>query len=135
MRYLAAYGAALLVCVGLDFSWMAVVAHGFYAHEIGALLRARIRLAPAAGFYLLYIAGVTAFVVAPSLERGGWRRAARLGGVFGLVAYGTYDLTNLATLKGFTAAVAAVDMAWGALVTAIAASAGHAAGRRTGGRG
>lgn len=129
MRNLAAYGAALLVFLGLDFAWLSLVARGLYAHEIGPLLLPQGRLAPAAGFYMLYLAGVVVFVVAPALERRSWTRAAGLGALFGLVAYSAYDLTNLATLKGFTATLAAVDLAWGAAVTAAAAAAGYAAGR------
>jgi len=129
MRYLAAYGAALAVFLGLDFAWLTIVARGFYAHEIGPLLLPQGRLAPAAAFYLLYLVGVVVFVIAPALERGRWTRAAGLGALFGLVAYSAYDLTNLATLKGFTATLAVVDLAWGAAVTAAAASAGYAAGR------
>lgn len=129
MRNLAAYGAALLVFLGLDFAWLSLVARGLYVHEIGPLLLPQGRLAPAVGFYMLYVAGVVVFVVAPALERRSWTRAAGLGALFGLVAYSAYDLTNLATLKGFTATLAAVDLAWGAAVTAAAAAAGYAAGR------
>ena len=129
MRNLAAYGAALHVFLGLDFAWLSLVARGLYVHEIGPLLLPQGRLAPAVGFYMLYVAGVVVFVVAPALERRSWTRAAGLGALFGLVAYSAYDLTNLATLKGFTATLAAVDLAWGAAVTAAAAAAGYAAGR------
>jgi uncharacterized membrane protein len=135
MRYLAAYGAAFVVFLGLDFVWLSVFAGGFYARELGPLLLPQGRLGPAAAFYLLYLVGVVVFVVAPALERGRWTRAAGLGALFGLVAYGAYDLTNLSTLKGFPAILAVVDLAWGATVTAVAASAGYAAGRMAGPRG
>jgi uncharacterized membrane protein len=129
MRYLAAYGAAFLVFLGLDFAWLSLVARRLYAHEIGPLLLPQGRLAPAIGFYILYLIGVVVFVVAPALERRRWTRAMGLGALFGLVAYSAYDLTNLATLKGFTATLAAVDLSGGAAVTAAAAAAGYAAGR------
>jgi uncharacterized membrane protein len=132
MRYSAAYGAALAAFLGLDASWLGLIARRLHRHEIGALLLAQGRIAPAACFYLLYVAGLTVFVLAPALERGGLGRAAGLDGLFGLVAYGAYDLTNLATLKGFTTVLAAADLAWGALATAIAASIGYAAGRAIG---
>jgi uncharacterized membrane protein len=129
MRFLAAYGATLAVFLGLDFTWLTLVARGLYIREIGPLLLPQGRIGPAIAFYLLYIAGVVVFVVAPALERGRWRRAPIQAAFFGLVAYSCYDLTNLATLKGFSATLTVVDLAWGAIATAVAATAGYAAGR------
>ena len=48
-----------------------------------------------------------------------------LGAVFGLCAYGTYDLTNLATLKGWPPGIAMLDLAWGAVLTGLSATAGY----------
>jgi uncharacterized membrane protein len=129
MRCLAAYGAALVVFLGLDFAWLTVFARRFYTGQIGALLLPQGRLGPAVLFYLLYLAGVIIFVVAPALDRGRWTRAPAFGALFGLVAYATYDLTNLATLKGFTLTLTMVDLAWGGSLTAVAACVGYAAGR------
>jgi uncharacterized membrane protein len=53
-----------------------------------------------------------------------WRAAALTGALFGLFAYATYDLTNFATLKVWSLRVTVLDIGWGALVTAAAASAG-----------
>ena len=39
------------------------------------------------------------------------------GAIFGLVAYGTYNLTNMATIKNWSPTVVFVDMLWGALLT------------------
>jgi uncharacterized membrane protein len=38
--------------------------------------------------------------------------------MFGLVAYGTYNLTNMATVKGWSPSVVFVDMLWGGSLTA-----------------
>jgi uncharacterized membrane protein len=54
----------------------------------------------------------------PALTAASWRKAALLGALFGLVAYGTYDLSNLATLKGWSIEVTLVDMVWGSLLSA-----------------
>ena len=63
--------------------------------------------------------------VLPGVREDNWRTAALLGALLGLVAYGTYDLTNLATLKGWPVTMTFVDMAWGAVLTAISATAGY----------
>ena len=69
-------------------------------------------------------------VVKPALATGSWKTVLVHGLLFGLVAYATYDLTNLATLKGFPANVVLPDLAWGMFVTTAAGFAGWAAGRR-----
>ncbi len=112
-------GAVFLV---LDMLWLLWIARGIYASEIGALLKPQPNLWAALAFYGLYLAGLTFFVLLPAAESGTLLRAALIGGAFGLVAYGTYDLTNLATLQGFTTRIALIDMTWGAVVTASASA-------------
>jgi len=68
--------------------------------------------------------------VLPALAAGRWQKAAVSGAVLGFVAYATYDLTNFATLKVWTLRVTVLDIGWGAVVTAAAASAGALAALR-----
>lgn len=112
------YLPTLVVFLVLDALWLGVVARGFYREQLGDLMRPDVRWGAALLFYLLFIAAVLVFVVGPALERGSLSFAIGLGAFFGLVAYATYDLTNLAVLRGFSTTVAVVDMAWGAVVTA-----------------
>ncbi len=46
----------------------------------------------------------------------------RLRRAVGLIAYATYDLSNQATLKTWSTLVTVVDMAWGCVLTAVAAT-------------
>lgn len=101
----------------LDAIWLGVVASTFYKKYIGALLLDRPNMLAAALFYLIYTVGVVTFVLTPALEKGSWQHALGYGALFGLVAYATYDLTNLATLKGFSITVVVVDLLWGAFLT------------------
>jgi uncharacterized membrane protein len=80
----------------------------------------------AAAFYLMYPAGVVMFAVAPSAN---WVHAVLLGAALGVFAYGTYDLTNLATLRRWPVRLSIVDMLWGTVLTAISASGAHAISR------
>lgn len=121
---LLAYVATAIVFFALDFVWLGTMVGALYRPRIGALLLDPPNLGVAAGFYLLYVAGVLLFAVMPALQQGDWVRALWGGAALGLVAYGTYDMTNLATMRGFSALVAVVDMAWGTVVTAVAAVAG-----------
>ena len=88
-------------------------------------MRTRISWAAAGGFYLAYVAGIVFFAVAPALEASSWTTAAINGALLGLLAYGTYDMTNLATVKGWPLAMSLVDMAWGAMLTSACATIGY----------
>jgi len=127
--YVRAYIAALIAFLVADGIWLGFVALEFYREQLGVLLRDPPNMAAAGLFYLAYIAGVIYMVVRPALAANSLKTAALNGAVLGLVAFGTYDMTNLATLAGWPVAVVIVDMLWGAVVTALIASAGYAAAR------
>ena len=106
----------------LDFVWLGFVAKTYYRDHIGKLLLDKPNMIAAVAFYVIYIVGVVLFVVNPALDKQSASHAALYGALFGLVAYATYDLTNLATLKGFSEKVVAVDLVWGMLLTAAVAT-------------
>ncbi len=124
-RFAVAYAATLVVFCGLDFLWLGFVAKGYYQSQVGTLLLEKPNLPVAALFYGLYIVGILTFAVLPALDAGQWGKALLYGALFGFFAYATYDLTNLATLKGWSMGVAVLDLAWGVTVTAISATAGY----------
>ncbi len=120
-RYLVLYLATLAVMVPLDFLFLGVLAKDFFKSQVGDMLGA-LRLVPAVAFYLLYTAGILVFV---SASEGAAVRATLLYcALFGLFCYATFDLTALAVLRQWTWPVALADIAWGASVTAISATAG-----------
>ncbi len=123
-RVAIAYAATAIVFCGLDFIWLGFVAKGYYQAQVGALLLDKPNLPVAAMFYALYVVGVLVFAVMPALDAGSWSKALFQGALFGLFAYATYDLTNLATLKGWSTGLALLDMAWGAVVSGVSATAG-----------
>jgi uncharacterized membrane protein len=102
----------------LDAIWLSVVANKFYKSQIGQLLLEKPNMIAAVAFYLIYVIGVTVFVLTPALEKDSWQYALGYGALFGFVAYATYDLTNLATLKGWPTKLVIVDLLWGAVLTA-----------------
>lgn len=132
MRHVIAYVAAAVVFLGLDFVWLGLVARTAYRSWIGPLMRDEIHVAAGALFYLVYVIGLVIFATAPALKEGGWQAAAFYGALFGFFAYGTYELTNYATLRDWPIAMVMVDMAWGTALSAIAATAGYAAARQFG---
>lgn len=124
-KFASAYLTTAVVFFALDFIWLSTMSAGFYRTQIGTLLLARPNLAIAGLFYLGYVAGLVALVVLPALNGGSFWPALFGGLILGLIAYGTYDLTNLSTLKGWSWTVSVVDMAWGGCVTATAATGGY----------
>ncbi len=103
----------------LDFIWLGFVAKKLYYGEMGNILLEKPNMLPALLFYVIYVVGVVVFVINPALERSSWQHALGMGALFGFVAYATYDLTNLATIKGFSAKIVAIDLVWGAALTAV----------------
>ena len=119
--WIGAYVLALACFLGLDACWLGVMGPRLYQPALGALMAPRVDWLAAALFYLIYIGGLVYFAVVPALGAGGPRTAWRRGAILGVVAYATYDLTNQATLRDWPWAVTLVDLAWGAVVTGMAA--------------
>lgn len=124
-NWILGYLGSVFALVALDALWLGWLMADFYSIQLGPLLLASPHPVPAALFYLLYPVGLLVFAVLPGLTAARWSRAALLGGLLGLVAYGTYDLSNLATLQGWPLSVAVVDIAWGGIVSSAAAAAGY----------
>ncbi|GLI93839.1 DUF2177 family protein [Methylocystis echinoides] len=129
-QVLFAYAGTAASMLALDAVWLSTMAERLYRPELGDLLAEDFRAEPALAFYVVYIFGVTRFAALPALRDGGWRKALLDGALLGLVAYGTYDLTNEATLRRWPFVVTAFDLLWGAFLTGVSAVAGYLAARR-----
>lgn len=121
MLLLATYLAALVVMLALDALWLGFAARDFYQREMAGLMLPQVNKLPAALFYLGYPAGLVLLALSPRPEHLGL--AIARSALVGLVAYGAYDLTNLATLRGWSTRLALVDLIWGVTVSAAAGAA------------
>ena len=124
--WLIGFGAGLFALAILDGLWLGVIAGGFYKEKLGGLLRDKPIWSVAALFYLVHVVGIATLVLP---QASSWSGALLLGGLFGFCAYGAYDLTNQATIKGWPPIVTAVDLAWGTAATALTALGAWAAQR------
>ena len=115
---------ASLIFLIIDVIWLSFAAKSFYRPLIGDLMLDKPVLWAAALFYLLYMFGMAVVVIQPCIEQDSLFKSIYIGFVFGLVAYGTYNLTNMAVLKNWSATVVFVDMFWGGFLTAISATSG-----------
>lgn len=112
------YFVTLVAFLTIDGFWLTVVAKNFYAKYLGYLMTKTPNLIAAVIFYLIYVFGLVVLVISPALPKGSLATAILTGALFGLCAYATYDLTNLATIRDWPILVTVVDLVWGTLLSA-----------------
>jgi len=127
--YIKLYFVTLAAFLAIDAVWLALVARTFYRRYLDWLMAANPNWIAALAFYLLFVVGVLVFVVVPGVEDGSLRRTLLKGALFGLIAYGTYDLTNQATVKNWPLTITAVDMVWGTVLSVAVSYIGFVAGK------
>lgn len=126
MSLLIAFVVTGALFCAVDLIWLTLMGGAFYRPHLGDLMRASPNLAASAAFYVIYAAVLTALVVAPAIRTGAPVSLLAVfggGALFGLGAYATYNLTNLATLKAWPLPIVLVDTAWGTLLTGVVAAA------------
>lgn len=116
------YAATAAVFLVLDAIMLTLVMKPLFSRHIGPLLAEPIRLAPAALFYLAYVAGLVTLVSLPAVRTGAPVVLPAL--IIGLMAYGTYELTSWSIMKDWHWQMVATDVAWGGVLTAVSAWAG-----------
>jgi len=127
--YIKLYFVTLAAFLAIDAVWLALVARTFYRRYLDWLMAANPNWIAALAFYLLFVVGVLVFVVIPGVEDGSLKTTLLKGALFGLIAYGTYDLTNQATVKNWPLTITAVDMVWGTVLSVAVSYIGFVAGK------
>jgi uncharacterized membrane protein len=118
MPFFKHYLIALIVFSLIDVVWLVFISRKLYREKIGHLMADKVNVPAAVIFYLLFIAAMVFFVINPAAERQSVLYALGAGAFIGLVTYGTYDLTNLATLRNWPVSMTVIDLIWGSFVTA-----------------
>lgn len=118
------YTLTLLVFLIVDMIWLGFVAKGLYRKYLGSFLSDSVNWSAAIIFYLIFILGISIFVIYPAIHKNSLLNAIAMGALFGIFTYATYDLTNLATLKGWPLPIVFIDMIWGAALSAFVGGAG-----------
>jgi uncharacterized membrane protein len=129
MQFAAAYITALIVFVAIDAIWLSTMANVLYRPVLGDIVLPSLRVWPAVAFYAMFPIGIVAFAVMPALKSSAVGTAVIYGLVFGAIAYGTYDLTNYATLRNWNLQITVIDIVYGAVASAIAGAAATLATR------
>lgn len=118
MNFIKFYLVSLFTFFAIDLVWLGIIAKNLYKREIGFLMADEIRWGAALLFYFLYLAGLVFFAIMPAFKQGDWKIALMNGALFGFICYATYDLTNLATLKGWPVKIVIYDLIWGTFISA-----------------
>ncbi|MEQ8363461.1 MAG: DUF2177 family protein [Cyclobacteriaceae bacterium] len=124
-KLIISYLLTAVVFFAIDLLWLGVVAKGLYNKYLGNLLSDQVNWTAAIIFYLLFIVGIFIFAILPAVDKASLSKAIVLGALFGFFTYATYDLTNLATLKGWPLTIVFIDITWGAVLTATVSAAGY----------
>ena len=124
MQIIILYLTTALVFLGLDAIMLKNVIRPVFEKHVSDLLAESLNLPAAVVFYLFYLGGVVWFASLPALREGAPVNALISGALLGAMAYGTYEFTNLATLKGWNWQMVLVDLTWGTVLTGVAAWAG-----------
>ena len=118
MNFIKFYLVSFFVFFAIDLFWLGVIAKNLYREQIGFLMTDQIRWGAALLFYCLYLIGLVFFAILPAVKQNNWNVALFNGALFGLICYATYDLTNLATLKGWPVKIVVYDLLWGTFISA-----------------
>ncbi len=118
LQWILLWVVAAVLFLVIDMVWLLWLGRSIYVSEIGEILRQPPNFSAAAAFYVLYVSGLMIMVIWPAVQAQSVSQALIRGAILGLIAYGTYDLTNLAVMKGFTTRIAIIDMIWGTVQTA-----------------
>ncbi len=116
------FGIALVIFLVIDMIWLGFIARNFYREHLGFLMEKNVNWLAAIVFYLIFVAGLVFFVINPALTDNSFSYALLAGAFYGLITYATYDLTNLATLKGWPVIITLADLAWGTFLASATAS-------------
>ena len=121
MQTLTLYAITAATFLILDAIMLTRVMSPLFERHIGDMLLPTLNFGPAVAFYLAYVAGILWFASLPALSTNAPSSALLNGAILGALAYGTYEFTNLATLKGWSWQMVLVDTTWGAVLTATSA--------------
>lgn len=121
-NYFVIYAISVPVFFAIDMIWLGVVASSLYRSQLGSLL-GPVNWPVAIAFYLLFLVGLSIFVIVPAISQRDIMYALLYGALFGFFTYATYDLTNWSTLRDWPWMISLVDMAWGTVLSAGVATA------------
>lgn len=125
MQLVSVYLFTLTTLFIIDIIWLGLVFNKFYKKNLKEIINLEFKIGPAIIFYFLFVLGLFIFVIEPSYRVSSFANAGIYGGVFSLIAYATYDLVNLSTIKNWPIKLVVVDIIWGTLLGSLVSLIGY----------
>lgn len=124
IKSLATICLSLLI---LDALWLGLIGKPLYVHYLGHIARfengsLKPLWIPALLVYVALVAGIALFVI-PQTQNN-ITQAFIYGGLFGLITYTVYDLTNLAVVANWPWPIAIIDIMWGTFLCSVSSALG-----------
>ncbi|MBC7370045.1 MAG: DUF2177 family protein [Bdellovibrionaceae bacterium] len=125
MNQLKLFASIFVVGIIIDFIWIGLIAKNFYISQIGSHMRFKadgtldVLLWAALLVYVLVTVGIMYFVLPRLGADTSILQTFLWGALFGLIGYGIYDLTNIATMKDYPIAYVLTDTAWGTFLCGV----------------
>jgi len=105
--------ALVFFCI-IDVFWIYFAAAPMYKQEVASLME--LKIPPAILFYIIFLLGLIFFVINPNYDNTLFN-VFMIGAFYGLVTYGTYDLTVYATMNIFSLKLVIADILWGMVLS------------------
>ena len=116
------YATTTIIFLVLDAVMLTLFMKPLFTRHLGDLIRESPALLAASVFYLAYTAGLLYLVSWPALKSQ--TSPILPAAILGALAYGTYEFTSYAIMKGWSWEMVSADVIWGTVLTAFSAWAG-----------
>lgn len=122
-KIIISYIIALIIFTLLEIFWLSQAAPHIYQPTLSGIMASQPNGIAGLIFFLFYPMGILYFTLQyDSQGLADIRYALTRGAALGLIAYGTYSLTNLATLQGWTPIITMFDLGWGMTLSGLTAA-------------
>ena len=125
MSIIITYFSMLVFFVIAEIFVLTNIMQPLFKKHIGFLMNEETNFSIAAIFYLIYVAGVFWFATRAGIKSESILITILSGAFLGLLAFGTYEITNYVILKDWNINLVIVDTLWGIIITAIMALVGY----------
>ena len=132
MSFLKAFVGTAVPFLVIDALWIGFFVSGHYQETVGHLMLESPNFIAAGLFYVGYVAGTVVLAVLPAVATNTYKTALVNGGILGAIAYGTFALTNMSVMQGWTTGLVVTDIIWGTFLTGLSAGCGFLVARRQG---
>ena len=124
MSTIITYISMLLFFLIVDAIVIIKFMNPMFRSNIGEVMKEDVNFAFAALFYLFYVIGIYWFGTYTGIKSNSIILGVASAAFLGLLAYGTYEITNFVVIKGWTPKMVIIDMIWGGLLSGMTAFVG-----------